>query len=59
MSNCELVSYKEARELIGVSERTLKRMVEDGELSEYSYRSTKRLSRVELLTPRRKRREDA
>ncbi len=52
MDDRELVSYKEGRMLTGVSERTLKRMVQRGELKEYVFGKSKRLSRRELLTPR-------
>lgn len=52
MNDRELVTYKEGRVLTGVSERTLKRMVQRGELNEYVFGKSKRLSRRELLTPR-------
>lgn len=47
----DLVTYPEAARLACVSERTLKRMVAAGELQEYAFRGSKRLSRAELLTP--------
>ncbi|MFD1732185.1 excisionase family DNA-binding protein [Deinococcus malanensis] len=43
--------YPEAARITCVSERTLKRMVEAGELREYEFRGSRRLSRAELLTP--------
>ncbi|WP_157463706.1 helix-turn-helix domain-containing protein [Deinococcus pimensis] len=52
MSDWKLVSYQEAEELVGVSARTLKRMVQRGELTEYTFGRSKRLSLKELLTPR-------
>lgn len=50
----ELLTFKEAARLTGVSERTLARMVVRGELSEFRFGHAKRLSRAELLTPRPK-----
>ncbi|GGK38020.1 hypothetical protein GCM10008955_34910 [Deinococcus malanensis] len=47
----DLVPYPEAARITCVSERTLKRMVEAGELREYEFRGSRRLSRAELLTP--------
>lgn len=54
MGERELLTYLEAVELVGVSARTLKRMVQRGELTEYPFGKSKRLSRRELLTPRTK-----
>lgn len=53
MSDRDLLSYKEAAALVDVSTRTLRRMVQRGELTEYSFGSAKRLSRTELLSPSR------
>lgn len=46
-----LVSFRQAAALTGVSERTLTRLVERGELSVYRFGHTKRLDVQELLTP--------
>jgi excisionase family DNA binding protein len=48
----ELISFQDAARLTGVSERTLTRMTERGELTLYRFGSTKRLSRQEILQPR-------
>lgn len=52
MNDLKLVTYKEASLLTEVSERTLKRMVQRGELTEYPFGRSKRLSLKELTTPR-------
>jgi excisionase family DNA binding protein len=54
MTTPELISFREAASLIGVSERTLTRMSERGELTVYWFGSTKRLSVQDLLTPKLK-----
>lgn len=52
MTQPELISFRQASVLTNVSERTLTRMADRGELTVFWFGKTKRLSVQELLRPR-------